>query len=637
MFIPDATYVTSFLMQSQRELEGLHRKVIEIEALRHGEDKIVLPSVKNRAGHEIHTLQLADMVESVKSAVLANKAKTSLKPLRQGDAAKTNSSKREQWHNLWLTKIREAIYDCVDSVIANGYGVLKGVYVPWDPEALKQAEGEDAKAYNRRIKALKQKWGPPFAAVAPHVLTWYFRRGVADKVSESLEHSWRSKVETYAKYQGNVEQDRKKSNGQMSSNKVSEFDKNRVQLYGAMGTGQPEEYLRPLPYGQDTTTMCLVTEYWNDQLYQVYVNRQLLYEEENPQVAYFLARGRTTSSKDPDKIGLSVAEALRINEPTINRTLTNMAEAVELQVNQPLTVELPQGSPDYWQPQLGANNNPTAREFEFRADKTTALPPGAKVVRPYERTEAAYGAMPMIELLLQLMGQQGLSPIFKGMPTGASSSGYRDNSLYMMAKSQFEYIIDQLEQMLADYLRWMEDQIVALGVEVWLDDLKLTPKDIEEFPAVIEVSLDPMLPQNLIAEGQFYMEAADRGFISKRHAVETGLKIEQPEDMDKERRLEQAQDMLWPLVLQEAMNRLGIGAPDEAPPPPAGDAGLVDQFGQPLKTNPMNPGPPPAPGGVQQVMAQQRENGQGPANAGPGRGQSQPPNTPGATLQTASR
>ena len=623
-------------MQSQRELEGLHRKVIEIEALRAGEDKIVLPGVKNRAGLQIHTLQLADMVESVKSAILANKAKTSIKPLRSGDAAKANSSKREEWHNLWLAKIRAAIYDCVDSVVGNGFGFIKGVYTPWDPEQLKKRDDETDQKYNRRIRALKQKWGPPFSAVSPHVLTMYPRYGVADKVSENLEHSWRPKIDTYAKYQVDSDSDaRAKSRGQMSANKVSEFDKNRAQLYGSIGTGQPEEILRPLPYGQDTTTMCLVTEYWNESIYQVYVNRQLLYEEENPQVAYFLARGRTTSSKDPDKIGISVAEALRINEPTINRTLTNMAEAVELQVNQPLTVELPQGSPDFWEPQLGSDNNPKVREFEFRSDKVKAMPPGAKVVRPYEGTEAAYGAMPMIELLLQLMGQHGVAPIFKGMPPGAAGSGYRDNSLYMMAKAQFEYIIDQLEEMLADYLRWMEDQIVALGVEVWLDDLKLTPKDIEDWPAKIEVTLDPMLPQNLIAEGQFWMEAAERGFTSRRQASEVGLKQEQPEEIERERRLEQAQDMLWPLVIQEAMNRLGIGAPDSPPPPPAlqdEGSGLVDAQG-----NPLAPSRPTGPGGAQQMMSAAKANERGPSNAGPGRGASQPPNQPATTLQTASR
>lgn len=636
MYTPDAAYVTSYLKNSQRELEGLHKKVIEIEALRHGEDKIDLPSIRKRTGIEVHVLQLADMIESVKSSILAKVPRTRIKPIRSGDAAKANSSKREQWHDKWLERILDAIFDCVDSCVGNGAGYLKGVYVPWDPEELRQRPDENDKQYNRRVRAYKQKCGPPFAAVSPHILTMYPRLGVADLIVENLEHSWRPKVETYAKYRVDSDSDAKqKSRGELSRAGLKEYDENRAKMYGAVGTGQPEEILRPLPYGQDTTTMCLVTEYWNDSLYQVYVNRQLLYEEENPQVAYFIARGRTSSSKDPDKLGISVAEALRINEPTVNRTLTNIAEAVDLQVNPPLTVELPQGSSDYWEPTIGANNNPTPREFTFTSDKAKALPPGAKVVRPYDGSEQAYGAMPFLQLLLQLMGQHGLAPIFKGMPTGASSSGYRDNSLYLMAAAQFNYIVRQIQKMLADYLTWMEDQIVALGVEVWLGELKMTPKDIEDWPAEIEVHLDPELPQNLIAEGQFWMEAAKEGFTSRRYATEHGLKIEQPEEVEDERRLEQAQEMLWPLVIQEAMNRLQIGAPDAPPPAPAlqdGSNGLVDQYG-----NPLAPSKPPAPGGVQQVMGAQRENGAGPANAGPGRGASQPPNTPGTTLQTASR
>ena len=37
--------------------------------------------------------------------------------------------------------------------------------------------------------------------------------------------------------------------------------------------------------------------------------------------------GRTSSSKDPDKLGVSVAEIMRHNEPTLDRTLTRVAEA----------------------------------------------------------------------------------------------------------------------------------------------------------------------------------------------------------------------------------------------------------------------------------------------------------------------
>lgn len=634
MFKPDAAYVTAFLMQSQRELEGLHIKVKEIEALRYGEDNIVLPARQKLSGMEVRTLQLADMVESVKSAILANKAHTNVKALRAGDAAKGNSSKREAFHDAWLGRIRPVLYDFVDSCVANGVGILKGVYTPWPIEDREKREGESDKDFNKRIRALKQKWGPPFAAVSPHIMTYYFRRGVADKIVESLEHSWRPKLEVYGKY--DLESDaavraRAKGQRQLGADQIKYFDERRAQLYGAVGTGQPEEVVRSLPYGQNTTTMCLVTEYWTDELYQVYVNRQLIYEEENPQIAYFMATGRSTSSKDLDKIGLSVAEALRINEPMINRALTRMAEAVDLQVNQPLTIELPVGSPDYWEPTLGADNNPTVRTFNFRSDKTEALPPGGKVVKPYEGSEAAYGAMPMIELILRLMGQQGVAPIFKGTPPGAAGSGYRDNSLYMMAKSQFEYIIDGLEAALSDYLRWLEDQIVLLDQSVWIDDLELRPKDIEDFPAVIKVALDPMLPQNLIAEGQFYMEAADRGFTSKRHAVEKGLKIEQPEEMDKERRLEQAQEMLWPLVIKEAMNRLSIGAPDAPPPAPAGQdpntTGLVDKLG-----NPLAPATPPGPGGVQQMMGAAASNEATPGVSAPGRGQQQPPQTAGSTL-----
>ncbi|KKK62899.1 hypothetical protein LCGC14_2999720, partial [marine sediment metagenome] len=337
-----------------------------------------------------------------------------------------------------------------------------------------------------------------------------------------------------------------------------------------------------LAAGLSEATMVLVTEYRRERMpsskgvYQVYVNGRLVYQEVgDPSVQYFMCLGRTTSSKDPDKTGISVAEAFRHNEPLINRALTRMGEAVELLVRKRLTLEVP----DDFQPETvtGEDNNPVPKTYTFSAEKSTALPAGAKVIDPFANVGDVFGAMPYIQLLMTIMGQHGVSPIFKGEPPGAGGSGYRDNSLYMMAKSQFEYLIESYGDCLVSLIEWMEGQLVTRSrQEIWVGDKSLKPSDVKDWPATIEVDIDPLLPQNLIAEGQFYDRMHTQGHITRRTFLEKGLRMEQPEGEMRARMIQDLQEMMKPALYQDVLQTVGV-----LPPP---QEQLVGPDGQPIQS-----------------------------------------------------
>ncbi|KKL74624.1 hypothetical protein LCGC14_2063040, partial [marine sediment metagenome] len=552
-------YVTSLLAELQLEFEGLHTKMNEVDLLRHYEDPIQLPTGEKASGLEVRIGATSELVENIKASLTANKPNVVFNALRTGDPASDNSSNREAfWTQFlkWIQKFCPFLVEVVDAQAGLGIGILKASYYPWPKKERKRIKGESDKDYRDRTKALKRKWGPPFRVTTIHPLTFYFRRGPAGEINESIEHSWKPKSEVYPVY--GLADD---SELGVYPETLSEETTQAV----AATPGQPEQTIRPLASGLGTETMVLVTEYRRERMpnskgvYQVYLNSRLVYQEiGDPSCRYFLCVGRTSSSKDPDKIGISVAEAFRHNEPLINRSLTRMGEAVDLLVRKRLTIEVP----DDFVPEMvqatggaeGESNDLVPKQYKFSAEKSTTLPPGAKVIDPFAGVDSVFGAMPYIQLLMQIMGQHGVSPIFKGEPPGAAGSGYRDNSLYMMAKSQFEYLIESYSNCLSNLIEWLEAQTISRArQEIWIGDISLTPKAIREYPVTIEVNIEPLLPQNLITEGQFYDRMHTQGHITRRTFLEKGLRIDQPEMEIRGRWLEDPQTMLMPVLMQDVL------------------------------------------------------------------------------------
>jgi hypothetical protein len=600
----DWQYVNRLLMEMQEELKGLHIKMKDIEALRYLEDPIALAPEERPSGIELRVGLTAELIENVKSALTTNPPRAKFEPQRDGDEAKKNSSLREEFWNaffLWVNNPVHVLNEHADAQGGLGVGILKAAAYTWPKDERRKRQGESTKDHLARVKALKRKWGPPFRVIGIHPLTFFFRLGAGDKIFEAIEHSWKPRRQVLKDYT------------------VPDDAANISIEQLAASSGQPIEDIRPLPKGVSTSTMALVTEYWSEDLYQVYVNGRLVFTEDNPKVRYFVAVGRTTSSKDPDKFGHSVAEILRHDEPVLNRTLTRMAEAAELLVRKRNTIELPEGA--QIDTELDESGNPIPKVYEFKADKAEALPPGAKVVDPFAGAENVYAAMPFIELMLRLVAQHGVAPIFKGIPPGAAGSGYRDNSLYMMAKSQFAYLLHSFSNSLTQLVEWLEELIVREDQEVYIGNHRLRPSDIRDYPCVVSVSVEPLLPQNIIAEGQFYARMHAEGHITERTFLEQGMKMEQPEKEMQDRMEENIWRMLEPILFRDVLQSIGI-LPVEQPPQPGGEVKALT---------------PGGPGGVQQLMAAMRQKQAGAGESGMAEGgytragqQRQPPQEAGS-------
>lgn len=607
----DWTYVNALLYEMQRELEGFHLRINEVESLRYLEEDIALPSQETPSGLEVRVGLTAELIENVKSALTTNPPQAIFKPLRDGAAADNNSSKRERFWNqvlLWINAPpTPVLYELVDAQGGLGLGVLKGSNYPWPKDERKKKPKETAKEHTDRVRGLKRMWGIPYRAITVHPLAFYFRLGAGNCLAEVVEHSWKPRRQVLKDYKQPLD----------TPNVTVE------QLQAS--TGQPTETIRPLPYGTSTETLALVTEYWSPSLYQVYINGNLVFEEDSPGVCYFIAVGRSTSSKDPDKFGFSVAEILRHNERLINSTLTRMAEAANLLVRKRNTLELPEGAVP--ETELDQDGNPVPKKYRFKTEAMEALPPGSKVVDPFAGSENVYAAMPFIELMLRITGQHGVAPIFKGMPPGAAGSGYRDVSLYIMAKSQFNYLMDSYSGCLAQFIEWCEGQIVKNGQEVFVGDVSLKPSEIKDWPAIINVSVDPLLPQNIIPMAQLYDRMWAEGHVTRRTVREKGLKMEQPEEEGRDRDIEDIKEMVKPILFRDVLQEVGI-LPQMEPQPAGGPGGTVKA--QAVR----------GPGGAQQVADNTAPPGRGEAaqalggtaRAGQPR---QPPEEPGSVEEPA--
>ena len=587
---PSSTYVTRLLWNLRMELDGLHHKIDEVEKLRAGEDVIALSSAERRSGLDIHLLLASDLIEAVKASLTTNPPTTHITPHRIGDPANRNSDTRERFWTEYLKYVDSPVpmlSELADSQLL-GIGILKSSYVDYPKFPRLRRQGEKDRPYVDRVTALKKQWGPPFESIGIHPLSYYFHKGQGNRITESIEHSWKPRLDMYRNYG-------LKSTAEWQSRSDKLLRKDIAEIAPLIGTtGHPDQYVRGFPQGISTNTMSLVTEYWSPEWYQVYLDRRLVYQEENAPVNYFVAVGKSSSSTDPDKFGIGVAEYFRLNEPIINRTMTRMAEAVELIVRKRLTLELPEGSTDGVV--LGLDNNPVAATFQFRPDGADALPAGAKVRDPYEGVDSAFAAMPFLQLLLQMAEERGVNPLFKGVSSAANASGYNNNSLYLMAKSQYAYMLAQYSSCLAQWVSWLEWCLVNVVREpIYCNGLVLRPSDVDGWPATVEVRIEPSLPQNRIAEGQFMSNMWKEGHVPRRVVVEDGLGYNQPSDIIRERLLEDVQDALIPTLINDVLT--AVRPPTQ---PAMGDAGSATA---PPGTNPLEGvNGAHGPGGIQSMI-----------------------------------
>ena len=573
------TYVSKLKTALVQEWRGLHQKFKEVEDLRYFEDRIGLRAEERTSGIEVHMGLVAELIENVKSALTSNQSTPQVTPGIKTPKGKSNSSRRELFWGAWLKSINQptgVLTRLVDAQ-AMGLGILKGSYTPWPAKERERRTGEARDDYLERQEGLKRIWGPPLSVIDIHPLTFYPAMGMRDMPEEILEISWKPRRQVY------------RALGLEDSTSVSTITKIEPGLVSATG-GFPSSDVRSLPAGMDSSMMLEVTEYWREDCYQIYLgpigSNGPVYETDAPPVEYFMALGRTTSSRDPDKMSLSVAEFLRNNEPILNRAVTRMFEAADLLVQKRLVAELPEGSLDEFEHTTEGDNQPERTTITLEPGKIKALPPQAKVQDPFTGAEHVYESMGVIQLMMDLAGRHGVAPIFKGITSGAGASGYKDNSLYLMAMSQFFYIRDAYQDCLTNLVRWAERQIVdVIQQKVYMDDFELTAADIADYPASVKVNLEPYLPQSFAMEAQLYDQMHARGHITRRMVVEKGLKEGQPDEIEDERMKEDLKDMLRPILYRDVMTEVGLALPEQTSQEVPPSSGLLGPDGEPISSN----------------------------------------------------
>lgn len=591
--VPDWQYVARLLNDLRWELQGFHTKIREIEALKYYEDEVPTSPQANPTGRSNVKIGLTDqLLETVKASMLANPPIVHVEPLRSHAKAQENATQREKYHQAKLEEMLggdnnpNLIAELIESQLM-GLGVLKTgeAIAKWgDPAERERQDGETADDHRDRVKAIKVKGSHPSGEVIVHPIATYCRPGVGSRVEEIIEHSYKSKRTIYEQYE--------LWDRSMRGEGGTYINKTTAAVVKTL-SGMPDQFIRTLPQGVNTTNYVLVTEYWNPKVYQVYVNGQKVHEEVGrPSVCYFLAPGRSSSSKDPDKYAVSIAENLRHNEPEINNSLSRMVEATDLIVNKRLTLEVPES----YVPEVDVDDQEGTtrpRTWQFNSDYAEALPAGANIRDPYEGTHNVFAAAPVVNQLIQIASQHSVNPIMQGISPGAAGSGYRDNSLFMIAQSKYSYIIQSTQNCLSAFFEYQEDLIqYNIQQECWCGGVSLSPTDIAAWPAKIKVEFKPKLPQNLIAEGQFWEAMRSVGNVSRRYTREVGLNIENPDEMDKEVMLEKAQEQLVQFILQDVLG-LVLGAGSQQP-----GSGLVGPDGQPIQS-----GAGAGPGGDNNSMA----------------------------------
>lgn len=591
-FIPDYLYVSRRLMELKLRFTPIQTIVGELEALRYFENKPSLTDDESLQGYNIHVGLFSELVENVKAALTSNKPKARWKNHRHSEEGKKNASKRAKFWNAyieWASNPVPYLSEIVDAQSGLTYGIWKIGKSKWDAE-LKQRKGEDDTEYLDRARGLKRKSGPPIANVTVHPNAFYYEIGPGQKLSETFEESYKPMMDVYNQYGSKYVAT---SDGKVFED--SDVDGEQIQST----SGIPNEITRPMPDGFDASTTILVTEYWNPDVYQVYINGSLVHQEVNPSVMYILVPGRTSSSKDPSKYAVSIGEILRHNEPVLDRMLSRLAEATDLIVRKRNTIEFDAGyTPPMEQTKDG---NMVPKTYHFRADGADSLPEGARVVDPFAGVDKVFSALPVVELFMQVMARHSINPIFKGIPAGASGSGYRDNSLYQMARSQFNYLTIALQFAGVQAMEFYEWLLVnKIKQEIWVGELSLTPEDIKDWPCTIEFIVEPELPQNNIAQGTYLDRMHSQGHVTRERVQLEGLGIEHPEEEQFQRDLEDLFEMSKPMVFQDVLQFVFGGSPVQN----QDGQGLVQKDGSTPLTSPGR-----GPGGMQQVMSQKSDGG----------------------------
>lgn len=321
-------------------------------------------------------------------------------------------------------------------------------------------------------------------------------------------------------------------------------------------------------------------------------------------VPYYCARGLTSSSLVPEEAAFSVLYPLMQIAPAVDALLTMRTNSAYLNSFPRIFLKR---APNALAP--GIDGAQALKEITEQWAEGAALlgQPGEdldfKVVPQDQTLDGA------LQLHMQLLEMASPDRILYGQVKG-DPSGYALNQRITQARLTLDPVLTNVEDTLTRLVEDLWHDIEHLVKEpIWayasLDTkgtehkwLSLGPEDLKGFYSC-QVSIEPVLPSTMIAEGQFGASMVAAGLLPKRDVIENHLRRNNPLEVMQEVWVERLMDdpRVQQILIDDAAREAGLikDMPPQVVPPSGGQpvplaaaTGMPGQFGA--------PGMPPTPG-----------------------------------------
>lgn len=587
---PTAEYVQGLYQtqQSQGDEQTLRSTIAEMRTLTSMTHAIEVPSQYQAITTVVRTPFAKDSWLRVTAALTQNPPVARVTPRQETKPMRSAAALAAKWtmaatDQMLHPATQDVKYEAVRQLVRDQESVIKVVHRPdaW-ANFPKRARGESADTYNQRADDFKKN-AFPFGWRVVDRLQMLFGDG-------EFGDDWALEYGEYPRpYLAN------------------RYGMVAVEDDGASRLVNPQALLggEPKPEGElvSSTGMAVKIEFWDADWWAVVIDGTLApgFPKRNPytpRLPYMRAR-----VSDPVLLplrylvpALDAMITMKTNWAYLSAYPTPVSEALpnQLAPNIESLAGADAETPVTWHPGM-LHEMPTGRTLKFLAP-----PPTGQDLNQ------------MISLLRDLVDVAGVPSVFRGMG-GSDQAGYAINQLIAAATLTYKILAQQAEKQLEDvgeFLWW----VVANRIRqtVFVDDpqggdgakesIGLSPSGpvtAQVAPIDMLRQLDyqfrPVLPTDEQSRAMIAMQLvnAPKQLVSKRHAQEKYLQVDDPQAMQDEIWVEQTLDtdpVLHEKVVGEALRQAGL-MPATPPPSP-----LVGPNGQPLSMG--NIGQPPGQAGA---------------------------------------
>lgn len=541
----------TLLSSLKTHYEPRDRLIKEIRRLRFMERDVYIPPAYGDSVVQIRTPLMNDLIQRLAGALSVNLPQIKVPPRPKGDASKNQrlSSKLEKWTQAFLSEIEHQendriFYRFLDFLCGDGHGILKLIHRSdfWDgypkpgiaPEEMSNKELDE---YEDTVMNFKTGAPMPFSLKVIDPLCFfpfYSERGL----ERVFEVSKRPKVYVAKRFN-------------LVANEQGE-------LVTKIGRNYPVSSIQPL------TGEVEYIEEWDKDSVAFYVGGKMVDWKKHSygRVPFFHALGTQTSSREPDKEGLSVGHQLIHLIPALDALLTMKTNSAFLQAYPAFKRVRPVGAPGRFDAEMEDGED---EGVEFEPGHIYDGQPGEDLL-PIEVPPVGQDVNQSIETILGIISKVGVPSVLEGMHSPNRVSGYAYSEMLNVSRTKYTTIVRNaafaLEEMVK-FLWWLIENRIGEEVPIWGRDaedqevwLIIGPTDVGNYYNV-KVIVEPLLPEDDIAQGQYASAMVQAGMWSKRYARETKMGIPNPEDMDDEILVERAMEMpqIQMYLLMKALER----------------------------------------------------------------------------------